>query len=311
MENINTDNKNMNKMFGGLLLNKTVKLMAISGPGIVEEAREKHGLSRVCTAALGRLLLAVSMMSARLKTETDSITVTFAGGGPAGNLTAVGHTGGIVKGCVTNPDIELPLNQFGKLDVSGAVGTSGEMRVIRDLSLKEPYIGRCALISGEIADDFANYFLVSEQQPSLVYLGVRVEPASGRVRSAAGLMLAPLPNCPDEDITRLEAIASEISMLSKHLDDGDDLRGALEKLFDGMDLELTDELSPEYRCDCSRERLESVIISLGEKELTDMIETDGCAELICSFCQKKYLFTESELRALLKEAVSGGGSEDE
>lgn len=296
------ENKNKDVMYGGLLLNKTVKFMAISGTEMVETAREKHGLSRVCTAALGRLLLAVSMMSARLKSETDSITVTFAGGGPAGNLTAVGHTGGIVKGCVTNPELELPLNEEGKLDVRGAVGTAGEMRVIRDLSLKEPYIGRCALVSGEIADDFANYFVMSEQQPSLVYLGVRVEPVSGKVRSAAGLMLAPLPNCPDEDITRLEEIASEISLLSKHIDEGEDLRGALTKLFSDMELEITDELSPEYRCDCSRERLESVIISLGESELTDIIETDGKAELVCSFCQKKYVFTEDELRALLLEA---------
>ncbi len=293
---------NKDVMFGGLLLNKTVKFMAISGTEMVETARELHSLSRVCTAALGRLLLAVSMMSARLKSETDSITVTFAGGGPAGNLTAVGHTGGIVKGCVTNPELELPLNEAGKLDVRGAVGTAGEMRVIRDLSLKEPYIGRCALVSGEIADDFANYFLMSEQQPSLVYLGVRVEPVSGKVRSAAGLMLAPLPNCPDEDITRLEQIASEISLLSKHIDEGEDLRGALTKLFSDMELEITDELSPEYRCDCSRERLERVIISLGERELTDIIESDGKAELVCSFCQKKYVFTEDELRALLLEA---------
>lgn len=296
--------KNADVMYGGLLLNKTVKFLAISGTDMVETAREKHSLSRVCTAALGRLLLAVSMMSARLKNETDSITVTFAGGGPAGNLTAVGHTGGVVKGCVTNPEIELPLNESGKLDVSGAVGTAGEMRVIRDLSLKEPYIGRCALASGEIADDFANYFLVSEQQPSLVYLGVRVEPASGRVRSAAGLMLTPLPNCPDEDISRLEAIASEISLLSKHIDEGESLRGALNKLFSDMQLEITDELLPEYRCDCSRERLESVIISLGENELTDIIEKDGRAELVCSFCQTRYVFTESELRALLDEARS-------
>ena len=302
---------NKDVMFGGLLLNKTVKFMAISGTEMVETARELHSLNRVCTAALGRLLLAVSMMSARLKSETDSITVTFAGGGPAGNFTAVGHTGGIVKGCVTDPTVELPLNDAGKLDVRGAVGTAGEMRVIRDLSLKEPYIGRCALVSGEIADDFANYFLTSEQQPSLVYLGVRVEPASGRVRSAAGLMLAPLPNCPDEDITRLEQIASEISMLSKHIDDGEDLRGALNKLFSDMDLEITDELSPEYRCDCSRERLERVIISLGERELSEIIETDGKAELVCSFCQKKYVFTEDELRALLLEAQTAEDPLDE
>ena len=289
-------------MIGGLLLNKTVNVMAISGRGLVEEARKLHGLSRVCTAALGRLLLAVSMMSARLKTETDSVTVTFDGGGPAGNLTAVGHTGGIVKGCITNPEVELPLNALGKLDVSGAVGTAGEMRVIRDLSLKEPYVGRCALVSGEIANDFANYFLVSEQQPSLVYLGVRVEPVSGEVRSAAGLILAPLPDCPEEDIEKLEALAPEIASLSRHIDEGDSLRGALDKLFDGMDFEIPDEMTPLYRCDCSRERLEGVIISLGEEELTDIIENEGKAELVCSFCSKRYNFSEEELRALLEKA---------
>lgn len=296
---------NKDTMIGGLLLNKTVNVIAISGRELCEEARRLHNLSRVNTAALGRLLLAVSMMSARLKSGTDSITVTFAGGGPAGNLTAVGHTGGIVKGCITNPEVELPPNAQGKLDVAGAVGVEGEMRVIRDMSLKEPYVGRCALVSGEIANDFANYFLVSEQQPSLVYLGVRVDIESGEVRSAAGLILAPLPNCPDEDISKLEALAPEISALSRHLDEGDELMAALEKLFDGLDFEVSDTMTPVYRCDCSRERLESVIISLGEKELTDIIERDGQAELVCSFCNKRYHFSKDELVRLLDEARSG------
>lgn len=298
-------------MIGGLLLNKTVNVMAISGAELVEEARRLHKLSRVNTAALGRLLLAVAMMSARLKSATDSITVTFAGGGPSGNLTAVGHTGGVVKGCVTNPEVELPPNELGKLDVAGAVGTAGEMRVIRDMSLKEPYVGRCALVSGEIANDFANYFLKSEQQPSLVYLGVRVEPLSGKVRSAAGLILAPLPNCPDEDISKLEALAPEIAKLSLHIDEGDDLMTTLNKLFDGLDFEVSDEMTPVYRCDCSRERLERVIISLGEAELTDIIESDGEAELVCSFCNKRYHFDREELSVLLEEAKTAAHAKEE
>ena len=302
--------KTHDTMIGGLLLNKSVNVIAISGAELVEEARRVHGLSRVCTAALGRLLLAVSMMSARLKSETDSVTVTFAGGGPAGNLTAVGHTGGIVKGCITNPEVELPPNALGKLDVAGAVGADGEMRVIRDMSLKEPYVGRCALVSGEIANDFANYFMVSEQQPSLVYLGVRVDTESGRVRSAAGLMLTPLPNCPDEDLDRLEALAPEISRLSLHLDEGDDLMTAMTKLFDGMDLEVSDEMSPAYRCDCSRERLERVIISLGREELSDMIEHDGEAELVCSFCSRRYHFSKEELTSLLEYASAQDDGEE-
>lgn len=302
---------NKDTMIGGLLLSKSVNVLAISAKNMVEEARELHGLSRVCTAAMGRLLLAVSMMSARLKADTDSITVTFAGGGPAGNLTAVGHRGGVVKGCITNPEVELPLNGSGKLDVAGAVGSAGEMRVIRDLSLKEPYVGRCALVSGEIADDFANYFLVSEQQPSLVYLGVRVEPQTGKVRSAAGLMLTPLPDCPEEDLIRLEALTGEIGALSKHIDDGESLMSALTKLFDGMDFEVSDELEPAYRCDCSRERLERVIISLGEKELTDMINEDGKAEIVCSFCAKRYDFSKQDLLNLLEESRKGIETDDE
>ena len=305
------DTEKKDALIGGLLLGRSVNVIAISGAELVEEARRLHGLSRVNTAALGRLLLAVSMMSARLKADTDSVTVTFAGGGPAGNLTAVGHTGGIVKGCITNPAVELPPNAQGKLDVAGAVGTEGEMRVIRDMSLKEPYVGRCALVSGEIANDFANYFLVSEQQPSLVYLGVRVEPVSGAVRSAAGLILAPLPGCPEEDIERLEALAPEISGLSGYLDEGEDLRTALSRLFDGFDFEISDEMTPAYRCDCSRERLESVIISLGERELEDIIEKDGEAELVCSFCNKHYHFSGEELTALLEQARTPADGADE
>ena len=301
---------NQDAIIGGLLLNKTVNVIAVSGRELVEEARRLHGLSRVSTAALGRLLLAVSMMSARLKADTDSITVTFAGSGPVGTMTAVGHMGGTVKGCIANGEVELPPRADGKLDVAGAVGTEGEMRVIRDLSLKEPYVGRCAIVSGEIANDFANYFMVSEQQPSLVYLGVRVEPVSGRVRSAAGLILAPLPGCPEEDLIRLEQLAPAISDLSMHMDEGASLMEALRKLFDGMDFEATDEMEPAYRCDCSRERLERVLISLGESELTDIIEQDGKAELVCSFCNKHYDFSKAQLNALLEEAKTAAPDAD-
>ena len=180
------------KMIRGLLLWGSVNMTAISGRDMVEAARKAHSLSHVCTAALGRLLMQTAMMSVQLKSETDNLTVIFDGDGAAGRFVAVGHEGGVVKGYTDGPSVELPLNENGKLDVSGAVGKNGEMRVIRDLSLKEPYVGRCAITDGEIANDFANYFVVSEQQPSLVYLGVRVDPATGEVRAASGLMLQPL-----------------------------------------------------------------------------------------------------------------------
>ncbi|MCH5279108.1 MAG: Hsp33 family molecular chaperone HslO [Christensenellaceae bacterium] len=286
----------------GLLLGQTVNVIAISGRELVERARVLHSLSRVSTAALGRTLLAVSMMSAKLKTSTDSITATISGGGPIGNITAVGHEGGIVKGYVTNPEIELPLNEFNKLDVGGAVGCDGELRVVRDFSLREPYVGRCPLIDGEIADDFANYFLTSEQQPSLVYLGVRVEPHEGTVRSAAGLILAPLPNCPEEDITKLEQLTPRIAQISRRMDDGEELESALNELFDGLGFEITERIEPAFECDCSRERLEGVLVSLGGTELSDMIENHKQAEIVCRFCNTKYQFNEEELRKLLDEA---------
>lgn len=294
----------MDTVIRGLLLNETVNVVAISGKDMVENARKTHDLSRVCTAALGRVLLAVSMMSAKLKSKSDTITVTVAGNGPVGNITVVGREGGVIKGYVTNPDVELPLNAQNKLDVGGAVGHTGELRVIRDFSLKEPYVGSCHLVNGEIAEDFARYFAVSEQQPSLVYLGVRVEPVSGTVRSAAGLILAPLPNCPDEELDRLESLSTRISELSKCMDDGETLEDALSDLFNGFDFHITESLSPMFRCDCSRERLSGVLVSLGRDELKSIIEEDGQAEIVCRFCNTKYMFGREELETLLSYAES-------
>ena len=294
----------MDTIIRGLLLNKTVNIIAVSGKEMVEKARETHELSRVCTAALGRTLLAVSMMSAKLKSASDTITVTIAGNGPAGNITVVGHEGGVVKGYVTNPEVELPLNAQNKLDVGGAVGHTGDLRVIRDFSLKEPYVGSCHLVNGEIAEDFARYFAVSEQQPSLVYLGVRVEPASGEVRSAAGLIIAPLPNCPDEELDRLEGLGEQISALSKRMDDGEKLEDALNALFDGFDFEITETMEPAFRCDCSSDRLKAVLVSLGSSELRSIIEEDGQAEIVCRFCNTKYKFGKDTLKELLEYAES-------
>ena len=283
----------MDTIIRGLLLNRTVNIIAVSGKEMVEKARETHELSRVCTAALGRTLLAVSMMSAKLKSASDTITVTIAGNGPAGNITVVGHEGGVVKGYVTNPEVELPLNAQNKLDVGGAVGHTGELRVIRDFSLKEPYVGSCHLVNGEIAEDFARDFAVSEQQP-----------ASGEVRSAAGLIIAPLPNCPDEELDRLEGLGEQISALSKRMDDGEKLEDALSALFDGFDFEITETMEPAFRCDCSSDRLKAVLVSLGSSELRSIIEEDGQAEIVCRFCNTKYKFGKDTLKELLEYAES-------
>jgi len=288
----------------GLLLDSTMRFTAINGKELVEEARNVHSASRVCTAALGRTLMAVAMMSVELKNEQDRLTAIVKGGGPAGNIVCTARPNGLVKGYIENPSLELPLAPNGKLDVSMAVGWFGDLTVVRDLTMKEPYVGRCELVSGEIAEDFARYFTVSEQTPSLVYLGVRLNSESGEVLSAGGLILQPLPGCPEENIELAMGHAPSIEKLSVLLENGLTLEEALQEVLTGLTIEKTDTLTPGFLCDCSRERLERVLISLGNEELTDLIETDGKATLTCHFCNSAYDFNEAELRALLKESLT-------
>ena len=288
----------------GLLLEGSARFIAISGAGMVAEAKNTHALSRVCTAALGRTLLCTCMMGAQMKNSSDRISTLVKGGGPAGNIvcTAWPLDGmAAVKGYIENPELELPLGPDGKLDVSTAVGWFGELIVTRSLSMKEPYIGHSQMVSGEIAEDFAQYFTISEQQPSLVYLGVHVAAQDGRVLSAGGLIVQPLPGCPEEALDALQARAEGISALSGMLETME-LQDALEKLLSGLDMTITEECRPVYCCDCSRERLEQVLISLGEEELSDMIEKDHRAQIKCHFCNKDYVFEAEALERLLAEA---------
>ncbi len=291
----------MDILLRGTLANNSLRFMAISGRELVEKARVTHSLSRVCTAALGRTLLITSIMGAELKSDDDKLTVIIKGEGLAGNLVCTSNQNATVKGYIENPSLELPLMPNGKLDVGSAVGWLGKLTVIRDHSMKEPYVGSCNMVSGEIAEDFAQYFTVSEQTPSLVYLGVRVDAASGDVLSAGGIVIQPLPNCDDYIIDGIEAITGEISTLAKRLDDGEELIEAINNILKDFDPVILSTLTPEFKCDCSRERLERVLISLGEEELNDMIETDGGAEISCQFCNTKYGFDKEQLTELLKE----------
>ncbi|MDL2257536.1 Hsp33 family molecular chaperone HslO [Eubacteriales bacterium OttesenSCG-928-K08] len=284
------------------LLHNSIRIIAISARDMVEEARNIHGLSRVLTAGLGRQLMATAMMSTQLKHEGESLTTIIKGGGPAGNMVCTGRFGGLVKGYVFNPTVELPLNAKGKLDVSGAVGKNGKITVIRDLSLKEPYVGECNLVSGEIAEDFAQYFTASEQTPSLVYLGVRLNPTSCKTLAGGGIIAQPLPDCPDEYIDELQFRAQEITSLTLRLEEGETLHEALFNIFEGMELSIVGETAPLFQCDCSRERTERALIALGNDELTEMIEEDEGAELTCQFCNKAYSFNKEDLLALLNEA---------
>ncbi len=290
------------QMLRGVLFDRAAKFTAISARELVEEARRAHGLSRVCTAALGRALQMTAMMGVALKGQNEKVTTVIKGGGMAGNLVCTALADGVVKGYIENPLLELPPTPDGKLDVALAVGWFGELTVIRDLSMKEPYVGRSELVSGELGEDFARYFTVSEQTPSLVYLGVRVEIETGTVLSAGGLLIQTMPDCPEEVTAALEQKAGQIQGLAQTLEKGVPLTDALAALFEDCGMEILQGYSPAFRCDCSRERLERVLISLGKEELEDMIEKEHGAELTCRFCNKKYQFDEASLRDLLKEA---------
>ena len=287
----------------GLIKNSTIRFAAITGKTLVEEAQRIHSLSRTATAALGRELLMVAMMAGQLKNDTDSISAILSGGGPGGNLVCVGRKGPFVKGCAGDPACELPPKANGKLDVGGYVGKNGKLTVVRDLSLKEPYVGMCHLISGEVAEDFAEYFTASEQQPSLVYLGVRLEPLSGAVLGAGGILIQPLPACPEENIDYVMGKADAIPHLTERLSQGESLRDIVLSLFPEGDVAFTDTLTPAYRCDCSRARMERALLSLGRQELNEIIEEDGQAELSCHFCNSRYTFTKAELTHLLQEGA--------
>lgn len=272
----------------------------IDSTNIVEEARKIHDLSPTVTAALGRLLTMTSMMGADLKEIEDSITVQIKGDGLAGTLTAVTDSNENVKGYVTNPLVELPLNEVGKLDVSKAVGKNGMMYIIKDIGLKDPYVGMTPIISGEIAEDFTNYFAKSEQTPTVVALGVLVD--KNGVKKAGGYQISLMPDAKEEDIENIEAAIKKADTISKMLNDEISLEQIAKIVTGDNDIKIIDDtIKPEYKCDCSREKIEKGLIAIGEKELQDIINTDGKAETVCQFCNKKYHFNKEELEKLINK----------
>lgn len=267
----------------------------------VNTAHNMHKTYPVATAALGRLLTAASMMGAMLKSKDDIITLQMSGGGPLGRVVAVADCDANVKGYVGNPFLDIPLNSKGKLDVGGAIGSDGSLIVIRDFGLKEPYIGKTPLVSGEIGDDLTSYFAVSEQVPSVVGLGVLVD-RDYTAKCAGGFIIQVMPGATDEAITKLEENIKKVKSVTELLDSGKSIEDILTDVLDGFELDFNEKKDTKYYCNCSKERVEKVLISLGEKELTDIIEQDKKAELSCHFCDKVYNFNEEELKELLKSA---------
>ncbi len=274
------------------------RVLLCSTRQLTQEAANIHHTTPVCTAALGRLMTGTAMIGAMLKGAKDSVTVTIKGGGPAGTLMAV-SVPGEVKACMDNPQVVLPLAPSGKLDVGGAVGREGRMSVVKDMGLREPYIGQVELLSGEIAEDFALYFTNSEQQPSLMALGVLV--AGEQVLQSGGILVQPLPGCTEETLSQLELRSPMFAAISNELSYAN-IDQLTEDWFRGLDPVILERRPLHFRCGCSRERMERALVTLGKRELNQLIEEDQGAELSCHFCRNSYAFSKDELRELVKQA---------
>lgn len=279
-----------------------VKAAAISARDTVERARAIHGCWPVASAALGRLLMAASMMGAAMKEEDASVTLRVKGGGPLGSLTAVSDSGGNVRGYVQSPAVDVPRKAKGKLDVGAAVGSDGELTVIRDLGLKEPYIGSVQLVGGEIAEDIAAYFVESEQVPTACALGVLIAPDQ-TVQAAGGYLIQLLPGADETVISSLERGVARLGAVSARLDGGMDPLDLLREVLSEFELEVLESTPIEYRCYCSEERVARALISLGKDELSSLIREQEGAELTCQFCDKVYRFSKDDLQTLLDEAA--------
>ena len=275
-----------------------VKAVAVSTRDLTERARQIHKTLPVATAALGRTLAAASMMGNALKGDGASVTLQIKGGGPLGKILAVSDNEGNVRGAVDNPAVDIPLRSDGKLDVGTAVGCDGTLTVIRDLNMKEPYVGSVGLLGGEIAEDLAAYFVESEQIPTACGLGVLVD-RDQSVLAAGGYLIQLLPGAGEDVISKVEGGVMAAGSVTGLLRENDDPEAILRKVLSDFDLDILEKSPVEYRCYCSRERMERALISLGPQQLESLIEEQGSAELRCQFCDNVQTFTRQQLEALL------------
>ena len=274
-----------------------VKISCVETTELVEEARKIHQTNPTPTAALGRTLTMAVLMGTMMKNETDKLTIQILGDGPAGQIIAVSNKNGEVKGCIANPMAEAPLKPNGKLNVSAIIG-KGQLNVIKDIGLKEPYVGNVPLQTGEIAEDFAYYYAMSEQAASAVALGVLVE-KDGSVKKAGGYVLQIMPDTPDEIISLIEQRLKESKSITQMLEEGMTLEEIAKYISDDLATHEVEELHPKYKCDCSRERMEKALISIGRKDIMELAE-DEETELTCQFCNKRYKFSKEEILNLIK-----------
>ena len=283
-----------------LAYNGKISIVCINTTNLVEKARKIHDLSPVATAAFGRLLTITALMGQEMKNKEDKLTIQIPGNGPIGTMLTTANNSPKVKGYVANPYVDLPLNEFGKLDVGGAVGIDGYINVIKDIGLKEPYVGVSPLTSGEIADDFTNYFVNSEQTRTAVALGVLVN--KDGVKRAGGYIINPMPDATDEEIANVEKSIFEAGAISKMLDEGLSLLEIAKKVTGDKNVKVIEDIkTPVYECDCSKERMLEGLATLDKNTIKEIIEEDGKAEAVCHFCNKKYEFSKEELEEILEK----------
>ncbi|AET58322.1 Hsp33 family molecular chaperone HslO [Paenibacillus terrae] len=290
--------KKQDRLIRGTAMDGRVRAFAVRTTELVEELRRRHDTYPTATAALGRTLTAGAIMGSMLKGK-ERLTIQVKGDGPIGQIIVDANAVGEVRGYVSEPHVHLPSNSMGKLDVAGAVGTEGFIHIIKDLGLKEPYRGSTPIISGELGEDFTYYFAKSEQTPSAVGLGVLVD-TDNSVIVAGGFIIQLLPGLNDDEITAIENAVGSIPPVTALLDQGLELDEMLRWML--PDVRILDEMDIHFQCECSRERVEKTLISLGESELEQLIEEEGQAEVVCHFCNEAYQFNKGELQNLLDQA---------
>ncbi len=281
--------------------NGQIRAFAINSKEIVETARADHNTSPVATAALGRLLSAGAMMGVMMKGEKDVLTLQIKAGGPLQGMTVTADSKGNVKGCVNNPNVVIPANAKGKLDVASAVGV-GFLNVIKDMGLKEPYVGQVMLQTSEIAEDLTYYFATSEQVPSSVGLGVLMDKDTNTVKQAGGFIVQLMPFAEDEIIDKLEKNLADVTSVTALLDSGMSPEDILGKILADLDMEINETIPTKFYCDCSKEKIEKAIISIGKKDIQEMINDGKEIEVNCHFCNTNYTFSVDELKDILKKA---------
>ena len=288
----------MDKLVRGTAKDGMVRVIGAITTDIVDFGTKAHECTPVASAALGRMLTAGVLIGSTLKSEKEKVTLKMDGGGEAKGVTVVADSKGNVKGYIGNPYIDLPLNAKGKLDVSKAIGKNGMLYVIKDLGLKDPYIGQVPITSGEIAEDFTYYFTVSEQTPSAVALGVLVDKDLS-IKAAGGFIIQMMPDADELLADILMYRLQEIPPVTQMIAEGKTIEDILQYIFDGMDLKLLQESKPGYKCDCSRDKIEKALISIGEKDLREIYNDNKDEEVVCNFCNKKYSFSHEDIGKML------------